>query len=153
MAGLVRCALAEDDPERARELAERFLGVHPDHAELHLVLAETLLLDGRPREALREASAGLDDLPWSPWALSLDARAHWALGEPDVAIDRLKDALDLTPVDVGLRAELAAWLLDVGRRAEAVRTIRPVARLLPDDADVQALAREAEDALAAERRR
>jgi tetratricopeptide (TPR) repeat protein len=153
MGGLVRVALALGDIERARELANRFLVVYPDHAELNVAMAEILLTDRRPRDALTEARIGLEHLPWSSWSLTVAARAHWELGEPERAIDLLRQAQDVDPLNVRTRALMVSWLIDVKRAAEAVRTIRPFARMLPDDPEVQRLYQEAMALLDAERRR
>ncbi|HMV65685.1 MAG TPA: tetratricopeptide repeat protein, partial [Myxococcota bacterium] len=153
MAGLVRAALALGEPERADELARRFLVTFPDQAELHLVLAEALLLDHRPREALAEAELGERTMPWSMWALTTTARARWELGRADPAIERLQQALALHPFDVPTRLLLTRWLLDVGRRAEAVRTISPLGRAMPEDREIGALWSQARAALDAERAR
>lgn len=153
MAGLVRAALALDEPERADELARRFLTTFPDQGELHVVLAETLIADQRPREAQAEADLALKTMPWSAWALGVSARARWEAGHPDPAIDRLQQAIAMHPFDVPSRVLLTTWLLDVGRRAEAVRAIAPIARLMPEDEEVAALAIKAREALAAERER
>jgi choline-sulfatase len=153
MAGLVRAALALGEPERADELARRFLHTFPDQGELHVVLAESLLADHRPADAAEEAGLALKTMPWSAWALSASARALWDLGRPDPAIDRLQQILVLHPFDIPTRTLLAEWLLEVGRRAEAVRTIGPMARLLQDDPAIVELAQRAQAALDAERNR
>ncbi len=48
---------------------------------------------------------------------------------------------------------LTTCLLEVGRNAEAVRMVVPLARLLEDNVAIRELADEAEAALEAERRR
>lgn len=153
MGGLVRTALATGEVERARELANRFLVVYPDHAELNVAMAEILLLDQRPREALREVGLALEHMAWSTWALTVAARAHWELGEPEQAIDLLQHVRDLDPLHVPTRLLLVEWLLDVRRAAEAVRTIRPLTRMLPDDPVLEEMHARAVEALDAERRR
>ena len=46
---------------------------------------------------------------------------------------------------------LVEWLLEVGRNAESVRTVRPVHRLFPEDPVIIALSERAEEALRVER--
>lgn len=87
------------------------------------------------------------------WALHLDARVSWALGEPERAIERLVDARRELPRALDVRLLLTSYLIDVGRVAEALRTIRPAAAELPDDPDVVAALARAEAAWAAQRRR
>ena len=153
MAGLVHAAHTRGETERARELASQFLEVYPDHAELMLVMAELYLLDQRYDEALFEASAALEAMPQSPWAWSIVAQAQWEVGEADHAIESLQEALSLNRFNLPVRMRLTECLLEVGRNAEAVRAIRPVAGLLPDAEDVQELHVRAEAALEEERGR
>ncbi len=151
MAGHVRATLALGEPRHAEELAERYLVTYPDHAELALVRAELLLADGRTAEALQDSTWALGRLPRSSRAHGVQAEALWASGQADLAIERLGDALRMDPVALEPRLRLTEWLLEVGRSAEASRTVAPAARLLPDDARVADLSRRTQDALAAER--
>ncbi|MCB9744118.1 MAG: sulfatase-like hydrolase/transferase [Alphaproteobacteria bacterium] len=151
MAGLVRALREEGQDALAQELAEAFLEVYPDHAQLWLMESEMLLEDGRVDEARAIAQRALEDLPGSPWAQVVLAQALWESGEADPAIERLQDALRLDPFDLPTRIILVDCLLEVGRNAEAVRSIRPVARLLPEEEELAELAARAEAALAAER--
>ena len=150
MEGLVRSLVEQGDIPYARELAERYLAIYPDHAELALTRAEMLLLDGRADEALEEARDALDRMPRSPWAHAVTAQALWEQGQSDAALDLLQEALRLDPWNLPLRVRLVNCLLDLGRNAEAVRTITPAARLLPEDERIEALASEASAALQAE---
>ena len=150
MAGLVRTARAMGEPELAWERTMRGLTLHPDHAELALARAELLLHDGRTTEARDEAMRALDAMPGSPWAHLVVAEVFWEQGDADPAIDALLEALRLAPTDLPVRLQLTAWLLDVGRNAEARRTVAPAARLLPEVEEVQVLHAQAEAAVQAE---
>ncbi len=152
MAGVVRAALALNETRRAEELADRFLGIYPDHAELALVRAELLLGDGRTDDALLDSTWALSQLPMSPRAHGVQAKVLWATGEADDAIERLQDALRIDPRALNLRLLLAEWLLEVGRNAEAVRAVAPAARTMPEDPTIKALMERAEEALRTERR-
>jgi predicted Zn-dependent protease len=150
MAGIVRATLAQGEATEAEVLAAGWLEVYPDHAELLLTRAELCLQDGRLQEAWDYAQRGLVELPHSVWALSTVARVQWERGEADGALERLQDALKLDPYNVPLRVLLTECLLEVGRHAEAVRTVRPVAQLFPEQAELQALSARASLALEAE---
>lgn len=153
MAGLVHAAQSKGETERARELAYTWLQVYPDHAELMLVLAELYLLDGRPDDALREAQNALQaGMARTPWAQATLAQALWEVGEADLAIEALQDALAMNRYNLPIRVRLTECLLDVGRNAEAVRNIAPLARLMPEDEAIQALNKQAEEALETERK-
>ena len=62
----------------------------------------------------------------------------------------MRDALRRFPGQIGARVVLTRWFLEVGRHAEAVRTIRPAAQVLPDDPDIAELLAQAESDLADE---
>lgn len=151
MSGLVRALLAMGEGTRAQDLAERYLAIYPDHAELALMNAELLLAEGRSREALVEANFAASRLSFQPHAHQTRARAYWSLGAPDPAIAALKESLRIDPYDLSARMMLTEWFLDVGRNAEAVRTIAPVSRLLPEDPGIAELAARAKAALEQER--
>ena len=115
-----------------------------------LIRAEMLMMDGRYDEALIDASWALHQMPNNPTAHGTQASVLWELGRPDEAIDRLKEALRLDRWNLAFRYELTTWYLEVKRHAEAVRTIAPAARLLPNNRDVQTLYAEAQAALDAD---
>ena len=150
LAGRVRAARALGEDARARELAEQVLLAYPDHAEVRLVLAEIHLLDLRYEAAQAEALAATRRMPGSPWAQSTLAQALWELGEADEAISALQEALALDRFNLPVRVRLTECLLEVGRAAEAHRTIQPVHELFPEDPALAELAARAQRALAAE---
>jgi choline-sulfatase len=147
MGAIVRALVALDRPADAEDYANQFLVAYPDHAELMLVRAELLLAEGRAEDALADASYALTQVDRNPYAYAVTARALWELGRPDAAIDDLKEALEIDKWNLGIRMELTEWYLDVGRNAEAVRTILPASRLLPDEPEVQELTARAQAAL------
>ena len=150
MGGLVRTARAMGEPELAWERTATALVLHPDHAELAVARAEMLLEDGRVEDARVEVEGAMDALASHPWAHLVLAEVLWQQGEADQAIDALHEALRLAPFDLPVRMQLAQWLLEVGRNAEARRTIAPAGRLLPEMVEVQELYAEAQRAVEAE---
>ena len=150
MAGQVRTARAMGESELAWERAMTALVLYPDHAELSVARAEMLLEDGRVEDALEEVEGAMSDLAGDPWAHLVLAEVLWRQGEAERAIDALHETLRLAPYDLPVRMLLSAWLLEVGRNAEARRTIAPAARLLPDEPKVQTLAAETQAAVDAE---
>lgn len=149
MAGIVRSLYAQDRVVEATDAANTYLVLYPDHAELMLVRAEMLIVDGRYDDALDDATWALYQMPNSALAHRIQAVALWELGEADRAIERLNTALELDRWNLAVRYELTTWFLEVGRTAEAVRTIAPAARLLPQNREVQQLHAEAQAALEA----
>jgi predicted Zn-dependent protease len=76
----------------------------------------------------------------------------WELGESGEAIEHLQEALRIHPYDATVRKVLSACLLDVGRSAESVRILAPLARLMPEDEDIQTRYEAAREALSLDRR-
>ncbi|MBN1334583.1 MAG: sulfatase-like hydrolase/transferase [Deltaproteobacteria bacterium] len=153
MAGLVHADFALGNLGEARAAAEAFLDTYPDHADLALVHSVFLRMDGRPDLAVEEARYALDRMPGSLQAWNATAQALWEAGRADEAVDLLQEIVRINPWDVGSRLVLAGCMLEVGRRAEAVRTLKPAAALLPDQPEVLEALALAEAALAAERER
>lgn len=140
MLGEALCARMLGEDAEAEALAEGYLVDFPDHAELVLLRAELLLQQGDAAEAAEEAAWALERMPRSPMAWMIAADARWALGEADASLDLLFQALELDRGDLGVRLTLVERLWEVGRRAEARRTLRPAWRLAPDDPEIAALA-------------
>ncbi|MBN2799771.1 MAG: sulfatase-like hydrolase/transferase [Deltaproteobacteria bacterium] len=137
MAGLVQAVREEGDLNLARELATEFLYKVPDHAEISVMQAELYLLDGRADLAWGEAAVALDRMPRHPRSWTVAAQAAWELGEADYAISLLEEALRMDLTNLSVRLRLAECYLEVGRNAEATRTLAPAARLFPDDPLIQ----------------
>lgn len=154
-AGLIHVALAYGDVDEAEGLMALYGDEAPDSAEMALARAELLLAADRPLDALEEARYAEPGLPRSAMARVVMARAWWALGESDAALDQLERALAQDRFQVPVRAQLAACLLEVGRPREAARLVAP-AVLGSGTATVSALYDEARtdlEALREERRR
>ncbi len=132
MLGLVLSLRTQDRQAESASLAEEFLVAYPDHAELVLARASILLDDGRVEEAADEALWALQRLPRNIMAYIVSSEALWQLGEADEAIELLRAALDMERRALDLRLTLVDWLMEVGRVAEARRTLLPVWRLEPD---------------------
>jgi choline-sulfatase len=150
MEGQVRMLLMLGRSAEAAALAGETLMIYPDHSRVRLASAALLASEHRLDEAQAEVRAVLQQLPWSPVARQLLAEIRWEQGEPDEAIDTLKDALTLEPYSIPRRVMLTEWYLEVGRNAEAMRAITPLSRIQPDDAAITALHERATEALDAE---
>jgi tetratricopeptide (TPR) repeat protein len=153
MGGRVRALLAQGLIPWAEEAARLALMAYPDHAEVGLMLAAISLSEGRIAEARREAEAALVRMPRDPVAWSTVAHVRWEAGDAEAAIEAGQESLRLAPLDLPTRLRQVGWLLEVGRAAEAVRLVEPLARLWPEDALIAAIRRDAQAALAAERAR
>ena len=139
------------DYELAREYAEDFLAIHPDHDDIRLIYADFMLLENRFDDAINEVSVVLKASPHSAKALAVFSRALWMKGESDQAIDILQESLRLNPFDFGVRLTLAAWLNELDRFAESLRFLGPAIRLLPERLDVQRLYSDAQRGIESQR--
>jgi len=143
VAGRVHVALARGD----RDTAELLLaGASDDEPALGWARAELLLADGRAADALEEAEGALEARPGSSEALAAVAQARWELGDTDMAIDLLQDAVAVDRYDLSLRARLAGYLLELGRPRRAARLLAPSALMSPEGGEVQDLYEEAQEA-------
>ena len=116
--------------DEAEAAAQRLIEVEPDGLRGAYMLSRVL---GAQREyqgmvdalepAVRRAREG--DIAPNQIASLLQrlSVAHRQLGDHDAAIDRLREALDLTPSNLGLQAQLAQVYLDAGRLDEAVAVV------------------------------
>jgi hypothetical protein len=71
--------------------------------------------------------------PGSPVTGLLRARADWTQGHATEAIEALRDAVALDPMDCSMRVELARWYLEADERVAANRLLAPLVRASPDD--------------------
>jgi predicted Zn-dependent protease len=71
--------------------------------------------------------------PSSPVTGLLRARADWHQGHATEAIEALRAAVALDPMDCTLRVELARWYLEADERFGAQRLLAPLLRAQPDD--------------------
>ncbi|MFO0876022.1 MAG: tetratricopeptide repeat protein [Gemmataceae bacterium] len=114
-----------------RALLER----HPDHQEARLRLAQLLLLNNEPAEAVEhlERLARHDVTPPMVAALAAGLRA---LGQADQAHERLSAALVRFPREGPLWLERGRAAIDLRRMDDAERDLRKAAELQPDDYQV-----------------
>ena len=119
---------AEAEIERARTL-----GVAMPLTR-HL-MAQAMLLQGRPEDALRDAAAGDVDPRYRAEAERMQARAYQALGQMDQADAAFERMLKLTPENSRGWADIARFRLALGDRGGAVVAADRAARADPRNAD------------------
>ncbi|MCB9777137.1 MAG: sulfatase-like hydrolase/transferase [Alphaproteobacteria bacterium] len=156
-AALTRTAAASGDREEARTLADEGLARHPDHGELRTARAMLRWEEGDFEGALADARIAIEEQPRSTAAWQAFALASWEAGSPEDAVDALRIVLQEDPEHLGARITLTGWLLELGRNAEALRTLDQAARAAragrlpsPVAREVLALADEVDSAVAAE---
>ncbi len=86
------------------------------------------------------ATAHLPVRPGSPVTGLLRARADWHRGHATKAIEALRAAVALDPMDCTLRVELARWYLEAEEHFGAQRLLAPLVRAQPNDPVLKDLA-------------
>jgi TolB-like protein/Flp pilus assembly protein TadD len=95
------------DFARGQRAFERVLAIAPDHAYASGFLAQTLVLQGRPQEALSEAARSRGTEPWRVMAVAL---AEHALGHPAASKRALDDLMARFSHSMPFQiAEVCAW--------------------------------------------
>ncbi len=116
----------------AAELAEEVLAENGEHRDANLVLGTMLLGKGKLDEAIRSGRSALRQEPtWLP-ALRLVAEAHLGKGETTLALDALRQIVDLDPNDARYAGLLAQLLTERGDDAAALKLWDRVAGLGDD---------------------
>jgi tetratricopeptide (TPR) repeat protein len=133
MQGQALLALGDGLGAEAEIARARSLGVAMPLTR-HL-MAQALLLQGRPEDALRDAAAGDADPRYRAEAERMQARAWQALGEMDKAAEAFGRMLKLKPESSRGWADIARFRLALGDRGGAVIAADRAARADPRNAD------------------
>jgi tetratricopeptide (TPR) repeat protein len=126
--GLLR---PERHGEQAMRLLESALGDRPGDATLHEGKAELLLMMGRRGEALAEARLALAKQPRNWRLLAGAAGAAQAEGQPNLALDYWRRAVEANPAVPDYQVSLVAALVRVGQVDEARGRCEALLRLDP----------------------
>jgi TolB-like protein/Flp pilus assembly protein TadD len=122
---------AEQAEAGAEQAANRALAIDPDHPLVHTVWGAAQVLRGRYVEGLRALEHEIRGNPSHPVAYSYLGLAHLMLGQPDLAIERYRQALSISPRDPRLsrfERHLALAHLHKGDLSEAVTHARNATR-------------------------
>jgi hypothetical protein len=106
---------------------------HPDDVEARLDLARALLHGRDLMGVWNETQAVLARSPGHPRALAYQALVRLAMGQGEVAVSMLRQALSTDPGLLEARANLAFVYASLGRRREAEATVAETARLFPEE--------------------
>jgi len=94
--------------ERAAELAQTALSLHPRHPEANMVLGGVMMLRKRYSKALDALEESLAAMPKDAEALRLMGISYAIIGDRDMAESFLQSALELDPASVEVLSALAA---------------------------------------------
>ncbi len=127
--------------EEARAIADLALADTPDHGALLASRALLALAAGEPLGDWPDKIAALAlERPYEPQLPQTAARLLAASGRPEEAIAQLHTELRWRPTHLGARLELYTLFSEHGRNVDAIKTIRPLLAMQPDEPQWQILA-------------
>jgi tetratricopeptide (TPR) repeat protein len=131
---LAAMALAQARYDEARRLTDEVLHNNPRDNDALTVQAGIALARHDPGSAITDLRTVLRDQPQAIFVRRLLASAYEANGEPALATESLRAAVDLAPNDVGLSVELGRLLLQTQQTDQAVALLEGAVRRTPADA-------------------
>jgi cytochrome c-type biogenesis protein CcmH len=123
-----------DDAEEAQIRA--WLDQHPDDVEAHLALTRVLLTRQDLMGVWNETKKVLELQPGEPHALTYQSLVRLAMGQADVALEMLDQALRAAPDLFDAHVHRSLVLLRLGRREEAKANIEAAEQRFPDQKDL-----------------
>lgn len=109
----------QNDAAGAEKLIAEVLAKSPRDDDALVLRGDIALAKQDPKSAIADLRAVLRDQPNSIPVLRTLARAHVANGEPAVAEDTMRRAVEANPKDAGVRLDLAQLLAQLGKPEEA----------------------------------
>ncbi len=132
---LAALRLQENDMPGALALANEVLAKSPRDDDALLIRGSISLATQDPRSAIADLRAVLRDQPNAIGVLRSLARAHLANGEPAVAEETLRHAVEVNPKNPVLQLEFAQLLAQIGKPDEAKAIIAELVKQKPDSAE------------------
>src|SRR5579864_1666859 len=120
-------AAAEREFKRAIEL-------NPNYAMAHHLYAHLLIETGRTEQSLEEAGRALELDPYSPFVNNGVARQYYLSRQYDKSIAQCQVGLQINPMYLPARIQLALNYEEKGQIAQAVSELEQAAELLPGPA-------------------
>jgi tetratricopeptide (TPR) repeat protein len=130
---LAASRLQENDITGALALANEVLAKSPRDDDALLIRGSIELATKDPRSAIADLRAVLRDQPNATGVLRSLARAHLANGEPAVAEETMRHAVEANPKDPVLQLEFAQLMAQMGKNEEAKTIIGELVKRTPDN--------------------
>jgi tetratricopeptide (TPR) repeat protein len=124
-----------NDIPGALELIGEVLAKSPRDDDALLLRGEVSLSKKDPRSAIADLRAVLRDQPNAVGVLRTLARAHLANGEPAIAEETLRSAVEANPQDTILRLDFVKLLAQLGKANQAKPLIEGLVKQKPDNLD------------------
>jgi tetratricopeptide (TPR) repeat protein len=121
------------DTAGALALASEVLAQSPRDDDALLTRGNISLAKQDPRSAIADLRAVLRDQPNAIGVLRVLARAHLANGEPAVAEETMRHAVEANPKDAVLRLDFAQLLIQLGKPDQAKPILAELVKQQPDN--------------------
>jgi tetratricopeptide (TPR) repeat protein len=121
------------DTAGALALAQQVLDKSPRDDDALLLRGEIALTKQDPRSAIADLRAVLRDQPNAVGVLRTLARAHLVNGEPAVAEETMRHALEANPGDAALQLDFAQLLLTLNKPEQAKPMLANILQKRPND--------------------
>lgn len=130
---LANLRLQNNDVAGALALTNEVLAKSPRDDDALLIRGTISLAKKDPRAAIADLRAVLRDQPNSVGVIRSLARAHLANGEPAIAEETLRHAVDANPKNPVLQLDFAQLLAQLGKTEEAKTILAELIKQKPDD--------------------
>jgi tetratricopeptide (TPR) repeat protein len=121
------------DTAGALALANEVLATSPRDDDALLMRGNIALAKQDPRSAIADLRAVLRDQPNAIGVLRILARAHLANGEPAVAEETMRHAVEANPKDGVLRLDFAELLVQMGKPEQSKAILAELVKEQPDN--------------------
>jgi tetratricopeptide (TPR) repeat protein len=127
--------LQAGDVKGALSLANEVLANSPRDDDALLIRGSIALAQKDPRSAIADLRAVLRDQPNAVGVLRSLARAHLANGEPAVAEETLRHAVEANPKNAVLQLDFAELLTQLGKAEQAETIVAELVKQRPDSVE------------------
>jgi tetratricopeptide (TPR) repeat protein len=122
-----------DDVAGAQELIGQVLAKSPRDDDALILRGSIAMAKQDPKSAIADLRAVLRDQPNSLGVLRTLARAHLANGEPAIAEETMRRALEASPKDPAVRLDLAQLLAQIGKPDQAKPIVADLEKEQPNN--------------------
>jgi tetratricopeptide (TPR) repeat protein len=132
---LARLRSQQNDVAGAERLLAEVLGKAPRDDDALLLRGNLALAQKDPKTAIADLRSVLRDQPNAVGVMRVLARAHLANGEPALAEETMRRAVDANPADAAARLDLAQLLIDLGKPGQAKPVVDELVKQQPNNID------------------
>jgi tetratricopeptide (TPR) repeat protein len=130
---LAALRVGQNDAPGAEKLLAEVLSKNPRDNDALILRGNLALAQKDPKTAIADLRAVLRDQPNAVGVMRALARAHLANGEPALAEETMRRALDANPKDANVRVDLAELLTKVGKPEQAKPVIDELVKQQPNN--------------------